>query len=310
MKIGFFGTPKHSAILLLKLLDAGFVVDFVVTNPDKPAGRGNKLTMSPVKELAIAKGIEVFQFPSIQTEEAIQAIQSRNVDIQIVFAYGSIIPRAIFAHPIGGTINLHGSLLPEFRGASPIQSAILAGKEITGMSLQYIVEELDAGEIISQKQIPITDQDDFESLLEKITEVGTGELVHLLSEFSGKRFPSTPQDSTKASFCKKIKPEERRLDFTQTARSLFNKIRAFHPGNTCFAEFRGKRINCQKASVLLEKRDLPHGSVYLIDKKKWGIVCGDGQILVLELLQPENKKVMSALDFRNGMRLENGELFK
>ncbi len=310
MKIGFFGTPKHSAVLLSKLLEKGFAVDFVVTNPDKPAGRGNKLTMSPVKELAISRGIEVFQFPSIKTDEAIQAIQSRNADIQIVFAYGSIIPRAIFHHPPGGTINLHGSLLPEFRGASPIQSAILAGKEITGMSLQYIVEELDAGEIISQKEVPIKDQDDFESLLTQITEVGATELLRLLAEFSGKRFASVPQDSSKASFCKKIKPEERRLDFTQSARNLFNKIRAFHPGNTCYTEFREKRINCQKASVLSEKVELPIGSVYLIDKKKWGIVCGDGQILILELLQPENKKVMSALDFRNGMRLENGELFK
>lgn len=310
MKIGFFGTPKHSAQLLTNLLNAGFTVDFVVTNPDKPAGRGNKLTMSPVKELAISRGIEVFSFPSIKTEEAIQALQNRNVDIQIVFAYGSIIPRAIFDHPVGGTINLHGSLLPEFRGASPIQSAILQNKKITGITLQYIVEELDAGEIISTQEIEIFDTDDFESLLTKITTVGTTELIQLLQNFENKKFPSTAQDHSKASFCKKIKPEERKLDFTETARNLFNKIRAFHPGNTCFAEFRSKRINCQKARVVSETVDLPPGSLYFIDKKNWGIVCGDKQILVLELLQPENKKVMTLIDFRNGMRLENGEIFK
>ncbi|MCB1178640.1 MAG: methionyl-tRNA formyltransferase [Leptospiraceae bacterium] len=310
MKIAFFGTPSHSAKLLKSLIDENFQIEFVVTNPDKPSGRGKNLHPTPVKEVAISNNIPVYQFPSIKTDEAISQITAKPIDIFFVFAYGSIIPPKIFNHPKSGTINLHGSLLPEFRGASPIQSAILAGKTITGMTLQYIVEELDAGDIIVQTEIPIDEKDNFETLLEKMTISGTEEILKLLKNYKGEKFSSTPQDSSKATICRKIKPESRKLDFQENARDLFNKIRAYYPGNTCYAEFRGKRIKIISSRVEELTIDGETGAISFLDKKNWGVICGDRKILVLESLQPENKKVMSHLDFRNGMRLENGELFR
>lgn len=313
MKIGFFGTPAHSAELLEVILSRGHEVVFVATNPDKPFGREKKLQPSPVKELALKHNIPVLQFESLKTEGAISAVNSYTVDINIIFACGFLIPRAIFDHPPLGTVNMHGSLLPEYRGASPVQSALLDGKKVSGASIQYIVEELDAGDIVSKVEVEILPEDNAGTLLTKITEAGTKIMLELLDTkpVPTAKFPSIPQDSSKATHCKKIKPEDRKLDLKLSAESVLNKIRAFNPGYTPFCIFREKRINIYSAKKFtgeIQKSGNP-GTVHVLDKKSFGIECGDGGILILESVQPENKKVMSAADFMNGSKPSNGELF-
>jgi methionyl-tRNA formyltransferase len=309
MKLGYFGTPDYSASLLRALYDSGYEISFVVTNPDQPLRREKKLSPPPVKEFALSKNIPVYQYESLKKLEEIEFF-SHSADIYIVFAFGSLIPRKIFDHPLGGTMNLHGSLLPEFRGASPVQSALLAGYTETGVTLQYIVEELDAGDIIAQAKFPISIDDNFGTLLPKLVESSKSILFELLPKYDGNKFPASRQDASKASFCKKIKPEERKLNFAESAFSIHNKIRAYNPGNICFAEFRGKRINIYKARLAeINRKDLEFGTIFRIDKKTPSIVCGDGILLILEQLQLENKKVMSGLDFLNGSKLVTGEKF-
>jgi len=312
MKIGYFGTPEHSAKLLNALIQEGHDVLFVATNLDKPIGRDKHPTASPVKKLAVEKNIPVLQFPNIRNDAAIDKMNSFGADIYIVFAYGYIIPSRIFNFPKLGTINLHGSLLPEYRGASPVQSAILDGKEETGATIQYITEELDAGDIISQVKVSISHDDTFGTLLEKITTLGIQDVLRLLKISDGKKFAAKPQDHKDATHCKKIKPEDRKLDFSLSADFLFNKIRAFNPGYICYTSFRGKRLNIYSTklftdeSVTLSKKP---GTLHMITKKTVGVECGDSKILILESVQPENKKVMSSLDFINGAKPQTGEVF-
>lgn len=312
MKIGYFGTPEHSAKLLDALIKEGHEVLFVATNLDKPVGRDKHPTPSPVKKLAVEKNIPVLQFPNIRNDAAIEKMNSFGADIYVVFAYGYIIPARIFNFPKLGTINLHGSLLPEYRGASPVQSAILDGKEKTGATIQYITEELDAGDIISQVKVDITREDTFGSLLAKITELGIIDVIRLLKSSNGTRFEAKPQDHGNATHCKKIKPEDRKLDFTESREHLFNKIRAFNPGYICYTNFRGKRLNVYSAKISddtsLSTLGKP-GTLHLIGKKTLGVECAHSEILILESVQPENKKVMSSLDFINGAKPQTGEMF-
>lgn len=312
MKIGYFGTPEHSAKLLDALIKEGHEVLFVATNLDKPVGRDKNPAPSPVKKLAVEKNIPVLQFPNIRNDAAIDKINSYDAEIYIVFAYGYIIPSRIFNFPRLGTINLHGSLLPEYRGASPVQSAILDGKEETGATIQYITEELDAGDIISQMKVSISREDTFGTLLEKITELGIYDVLRLLKISDEKKFEAKPQYHKEATHCKKIKPEDRKLDFSLPAEFLFNKIRAFNPGYICYTSFRDKRLNIYSAKISTEI-SIPllnkPGTVHLITKKIIGVECGDSKILILESVQPENKKVMSSVDFINGAKPQTGEVF-
>jgi len=309
MKIGFFGTPEHSAILLKSLIDNGFNVSFVVTNMDKPQGRDRRLAPSFVKKIALANNIPVLQFNTLKEENAIQEINSYNADIYLVYAFGSIIPRKIFDFPIGKTINLHGSILPEFRGASPIQAAILNNYLETGLTLQYITDELDAGSIISIVKVNIEESDTFGTLLDKLTIIGVNEIIKLLRSFDGKPLQSTEQDHSKATFCKKIKVEDRKIDFNLSDLEIHNKVRAFNPGNICFTTFRDKRLNVYKTTKTELKSDEKIGSLQILDKKTFGVVCGNKKIIILDEVQFENKKVMKSSDFINGFRPQNGELF-
>lgn len=309
MKIGYFGTPEHSAKLLKSLYDRGHEILFVVTNMDKPQGRDRKLSFSPVKMMANQFNIPVLQFPNLKDDLAFKEITSFKAEIYMVYAYGSIIPSRIFLHPPAKTINLHGSILPEFRGASPIQAAILNGKKETGITLQYITEQLDAGDIISICKILIKEDDTFGTLLEKLTDLGIEEILKILDTYSGVEFPSLPQDHSKASFCKKIKPEERKLDFSEPDTDLHNKIRAFNPGNICFTSFREKRLNVYKTQLSNFTSEDPVASIQVLDKKTFGVVCGNKKVLVMDEIQFENKKIIKGSDFINGSRPNNGDLF-
>ncbi|MEM7184422.1 MAG: methionyl-tRNA formyltransferase [Spirochaetota bacterium] len=307
MKIGFFGTPAHSAYLLQELLAANFEISFVVTNVDKPVGRKKTLQAPPVKQIALQANIPVLQFPSIKSAEAIAAILAIPCDIHVIFAYGAIIPSKIFSNPPLGAINLHGSLLPEYRGASPVQSAILAGREITGYTLQYIAKKMDAGDIIAQEEITINPTDDFASLLEKITRAGSQKLIELLQSKPQEKFASTVQEHDKATFCHKITSAERKLDLGKTNWQVHNQIRALNPYQVPFFYYKGKRINVHKSIPLEERFAQGSGSFYKVTKKTLAIVCSDNTLLSLLEVQPENKKKMPIQDFINGFKPETGD---
>ena len=307
-KIGYFGTPAHSADLLEKLIKAGHEISFVVTNPDKPAGRKKILTPSPVKETALRYNIPLHQFDRLKSEEAVAAINSYGADIYIIYAYGKMIPEDIFSHPPMGTINLHGSMLPLLRGASPVQSALLQNFSRTGVSLQYIVRELDAGNIVAARDFTVEESDTTGTLFVKITETGFQLLEELLQKENNGLFDSVAQNHDLATHCRKLGNDERKIDFASGAREIFNKIRAFNPPPYAYAVFRDKRINLVRAEMTMNPVSGEAGTIIIVDKKQFAVNCGDTQLLIKEL-QPEGKKIMQCSEFMNGFRIEEGEKF-
>ncbi|PJZ69537.1 methionyl-tRNA formyltransferase [Leptospira perolatii] len=314
MKIAFFGTPEHSAKLLSKLLEVpSLQVQFVVTNPDRPKGRSKSNVPSPVKELAISKGLPVFQYESIrkEKEKALQDFSTFETEMFVVFAYGSILPAEVFRSPKFGTINLHGSLLPDLRGASPVQTALWRGYKTTGVSIQYISEGMDEGDIIREAEVPILPEDDSASLMEKITDVGTSALLELFREERSTPFAAIPQNSTKATYCTKIRPEDRVLDLQLPAEEIQNRIRALSPEPGAICRFREKRVVLYRTKLTEQSSEtIQPGKLKRMDKKGLLFQCGDGRFLEVISIQPESKNRMTASDFMNGYRITDEDQFE
>ncbi|PJZ82545.1 methionyl-tRNA formyltransferase [Leptospira meyeri] len=319
LSIGYFGSPEHSKELLSILIDAGVTVDFVVTNIDKPVGRKQIITPTPVKELAIAKGIPVIQSPKLRTdEEAQKQILSYGSPVHIVYAYGSIVPENVFRDPKFGSINLHGSLLPKYRGASPVQSFLLSGEESSGFTIQFLAKEVDSGDIISQKSWKVESEETTASLLQSITKEGGAELIRLLRELESKGSPwvAKPQNAAEATHCKKITASDRPITWSEPAKNIHNRIRALYPDPLAVTEFRGKKLILITSFLLKEDEEpvpippgLSPGSFFLYQKKRLFCLCGDGNLLGIDTLQPEGKKPMKGFEFFNGARVLAGESF-
>lgn len=319
LSIGYFGSPEHSKELLRMILDAGIQVDFVVTNVDKPVGRKQIITPTPVKMLAEEKGIPVIQSPRLRIdEEAQKQILSYRSPVHVVYAYGSIVPDLVFLDPKWGSINLHGSLLPKYRGASPVQSALLHGEEVTGFTIQYLAKEVDSGDIISQKSWKIPKEETTGSLLQTITKLGGEEIIRLLKtlETTGEGWPGTPQNAKEATHCQKITANHRPVLWTKSANDIHNQIRALYPDPLATTEFRGKKLILVTSflpEASLEPIPVPEGtkpgSFFLHQKKRLFCLCGDGNLLGIDTLQPEGKKPMMGFEFFNGARVLAGESF-
>ena len=309
MKIGYFGTPSCSSLLLEKLLQANIKISFVVTGLDQPKKRNKKILVpSEVKKIALMNQIPVFQFRKFD-EVAKQKLEPFNCDIFVVYAFGILLPKFIFAIPIFQTINLHGSLLPEFRGASPVQAAILNGKSKTGITLQYITERMDEGNIILQKETPIQQDDTGKSLLKKLTLLGAVVLIDLLKQKS-QIFQSKPQNHLLATYCKKITAKDKKLNFGQTNTTILNWVRAFFDSYICYTFYRGKRIKILEAKwtdLKLKTFNKP-GSIQIQEKRLF-VECLNQSFIELTVLQPEGKKSMKAQDFINGYKIEEGNFF-
>ncbi len=313
MRVGYFGTPEHSRKLLQILYDSGIEIAFVVTNPDKPQGRSKTPVPSPVKQFAMGKKIRIFQPSRLKDAPEREEILKIPVDIHIVYAYGQIIPEDIYTKPPLGSINLHGSLLPEYRGASPVQSALMDGKKETGFSIQRLAQEVDSGEILDSEKISIHDDDTTETILERITQKGGERIVSFLK--SGSLPPGIPQDPTRATYCKKISPEDRILDFSKPSRKIHDKVRALYPNPVAYTMFRGKRVLIYKTSLpgSLELTNISKysepGTLVPFAKKLLFVICGDKKMLSIEELQLEGRNRMKAVDFLNGYSVKEGEIF-
>ncbi|TGN18524.1 methionyl-tRNA formyltransferase [Leptospira idonii] len=314
VSIGFFGSPSHARDLLKTLFESGIKIDFVVTNIDKPAGRKKELTPTPVKVFAEENSLPVIQSERLRTDAAAQEkINSYPAQIHIVYAYGSIVPEAVFLHPKYGSINLHGSLLPKFRGASPVQSFLLGGEKNTGYTIQFLAKEVDSGDIISQEEWETSSEDTTESLLSEITKKGSVRLLQLLSELEANGLKGTPQNHSLATHCKKMTAEDRPIHWERSAYEIHNRIRALYPDPLAFTEFRGKRVILNRSFYSPETKapegEWSPGSFFLGEKKRLFCVCGDGNLIGIETVQPEGKKPMSGFDFFNGARVSSGERF-
>lgn len=300
LKIIFAGTPDFAARHLDALLASEHQVVGVFTQPDRPAGRGNKLTPSPVKVLAQAHDIPVFQPKSLKPEENQYLVADLQADIMVVVAYGLILPKAVLVMPRLGCINVHGSLLPRWRGAAPIQRSLWAGDSETGVTIMQMDVGLDTGDMLHKLSCPITAEDTSASLYEKLAQLGPqGMLLTLDLLASGNAKPEV-QDEALVSYAEKLSKEEARLDWSLSAAQLERCIRAFNPWPMSYFMIEEQPVKVWQATVLPHQNKQP-GEIVHADKQGIQIATADG-VLNLVSLQPAGKKAMSAQDLLNSRR--------
>lgn len=306
LKVVFMGTPDFAVPSLKALHEAGYEIPLVITQPDRPAGRGKKITPPPVKVLAENLEIPVYQPERVKgNEELIEKLKEISPDLIVVAAYGKILPDEILNLPKFRCINVHASLLPEYRGASPIQSALLDGKEKTGVTIMLISPELDAGDIISQREVPIEKSDNAQILHDKLAKVGAELLVETIPPYISGELKPVPQDSSKATYCKPITKEMGRIDWNLPAEKIFNMVRAFTPWPSAYTTFRGKRVKITKAEPTPGTGE--PGKIIKADRELV-VATGEGA-LKIEKLKPEGKKEISGEEFIRGYRIQTGDFF-
>jgi methionyl-tRNA formyltransferase len=311
MRILFMGTPEISATALSFLLESGLSVSAVVTREDKPRGRRNVMTPTKVKELAIQNEIPVYTPRTLRDEEFYSLLKGIDPELIVVVAYGKILPPEVINYPKYGCINLHVSLLPKYRGAAPMQRAIMEGEKETGVTIMYMDEGLDTGDIITSESFPIESDDDFEAIHDRSALVGSRLLVDTIRKIEEGTATRTPQDPSLATYAEKVEKEDAKIDFSLSARELDFRIRGVTPIPGAFAYLNEKMLKICRAEPISEKRGVP-GEVTGIDGTKDGsftVACGEGS-LKISLVIPEGKGRMTAGDFIRGRKINLGDILK
>jgi len=301
LRIIFAGTPDFAARHLDALLSSGHQVVGVFTQPDRPAGRGKKLMPSPVKVLAEEHGLPVFQPASLRPQENQQLVADLNADVMVVVAYGLILPKAVLDMPRLGCINVHGSLLPRWRGAAPIQRSLWAGDADTGVTIMQMDVGLDTGDMLYKLSCPITDEDTSATLYDKLAELGPKGLIDTLQQLADNRVQPEVQDEALVTYAEKLTKEEARLDWSLPAAQLERCIRAFNPWPMSWLEIDGQPVKVWQASVIAGQANAAPGTIIEASKQGIQVATVEG-ILNLESLQPAGKKAMSAQDLLNSRR--------
>ncbi|MEM9810251.1 MAG: methionyl-tRNA formyltransferase [Pseudomonadota bacterium] len=308
MRIVFMGTPDFAVPALTELVASGHDVAAVYTQPPRPRGRGQKFQPSPVGKLAEAYGIDVRTPISMKKPEEADALRALDADIGIVVAYGQILPQAVLDAPKHGCLNLHGSLLPRWRGAAPIQRAIMAGDDRTGVQVMRMEAGLDTGPILLSETVPITDDETYQTLHDKLAPIGASLLPRALAALERGGLSETPQGEDGVTYAKKITPEDAKIDWMQPARQIDCQIRGLSPFPGAFTELEGSRIKLL-ASRLGEKTSSAPGMVVAADGHGVALACGDGRAVVISRLQRAGKAAQDAADFLRGTPLSIGTTF-
>jgi len=309
MVVVFFGTPHFAVPTLRRLLDSSHSVAGVITQPDRPRGRGQKITHAPVKALALARGIPVYQPDRLKPPEVADTLRGWQADLGVVAAYGRIIPEHLLTIPRLGMINVHASLLPKYRGAAPIQWAILNGDPETGVTIMKMNAGMDTGDIVSQQTIPIAAADNSETLYERLARSGADLLVKTIPDYTAGKIQPRPQPDTGVSHAPKIKKEDGRLDWNQPARVLWNRTRAMTPWPGAFTHISGPQPQLLKiwATEVVTRSGQP-GEILQADKTGIVVGCGTDALRILTL-QREGGRRMSAQEFLAGHALRPGQRF-
>ncbi|MFQ2414822.1 methionyl-tRNA formyltransferase [Aeromonas caviae] len=301
LKLIFAGTPDFAARHLAALLSSGHEVVAVYTQPDKPAGRGQKLTASPVKELALAHDLPVYQPTSLRNEAAQAELAALGADLMVVVAYGLILPKAVLDTPRLGCINVHGSLLPRWRGAAPIQRSIWAGDAETGVTIMQMDVGLDTGAMIRKVTCPIASDETSASLYDKLAGLGPQALVDTLDAMAAGDTAAEPQDDALANYAEKLSKEEARIDWSMDAVAIERCIRAFNPWPISWFDVAGQTVKVWQAEVVAQDHGQAAGTLLKADKQGIEVATGQG-VLRLLTLQPPGKKAMSVSDLLNSRR--------
>ena len=305
MKVLFMGTPDFAVSTLKSIIEAGHELIGVVTQPDKVRGRGSKVSYSPVKEAALEYNLKVYQPVKVRDEEFIQMVDDMQPEVIVVAAFGQILPKRLLDIPPYGCINVHASLLPKYRGAAPIQAAILNGEEETGITIMHMDVKLDTGDMILQESIPISKDDTGGSLHDKLALLGGELLVKALDKLKDGSAKRIPQDDSKATYVKMMDKEMGRIDFNQPATVIERMIRGLNPWPSAFTKYEGKNMKLWRAEVVESSSDAKPGEVIEADKESF-IVMTAKDALVIKEVQLECKKRMPCAAFLRGCPIEKG----
>lgn len=302
MRIIFMGTPEFAVPSLEQIMQRKYQVVAVYTRPDKPAGRGRSLVSSPVKKAAIARGVPVLQAVSLKKAEVLAQLADFHPDVIVVAAFGQILPQSVLDIPRYGCLNIHPSLLPRFRGASPVAATILAGDEVTGISIMLMDSGLDTGPILTQTTVPVSPQATTGSLTAKLAQVAADLLPEVLLRWTRGEITPRPQKEAEATYSGTITKEVGEIDWHLPAVEIWRRVRAFQPWPRCYTTWQGKRLEIIEALSLPGEENLEVGQVVAINKEAaFGIGTADGILGVLKV-QLEGKRSMQAAEFMRGQR--------
>lgn len=293
-RIIFAGTPEFAAVHLKSLLDAGIKPVAVYTQPDRPAGRGHKLTPSPVKALALEAGIEVFTPENFKDEEEIKKFEALKADLCIVVAYGIILPQRVIDAPKCGCINVHGSILPKYRGAAPIQRALLDGEEETGVSIMKLTLKLDAGDVYSVATLKIEKNDTSATLFAKLADLGAMTLLIALPKIFDGSLKAVPQDEDAVTYAMKISKEESHINFNKSAEVVDRTIRGLNPWPVATTELNGIKYKVFMSCVEYGTTELEPGRIVNVDKDGINVACAQGIVKLITIQAPGKGPVKAA----------------
>ncbi len=307
MRLVFAGTPEFAVAALAALIAAKHAIALVLTQPDRPAGRGMRATPSPVKRLAQQHGIEVFQPITLKTPEAQAKIAAANAEVMVVAAYGLILPQAVLDIPRLGCINIHGSLLPRWRGAAPIHRALLAGDRETGITLMQMEAGLDSGPTLLRESITIAAKDTTATVHDHLATLGGKLIVGAMEQLQQGNLAATPQPNEGITYAAKISKAEAQIHWSLSAAEIERKVRAFNPFPVAQTRWRGETLRIWKAE-LGDKENRNPGSIVAIEKDRLIVACGEGTLALTELQRAGGKR-LSAREFLQGVSIPLGERF-
>lgn len=311
-KIIFMGTPDFSVPILNGLVAEGYDVLRVVTQPDRPVGRKKVLTPPPVKKAALEHGIKVLQPEKISGSPEMEEIISLKPDLIVTAAFGQFLPETLLKVPTLGAINVHASLLPKYRGGAPVHYSIINGDSETGVTIMRMVKKMDAGDMLSQKAIPISKTDDVGSMFDKLSLLGKEMLLEMLPEFIAGNVKEIPQDETLVTYSPNITREEEQVDWNKTSPLIDCQVRGMRPWPVAFTTYQETRVKLWDTTPLEETTVKTPGTIIKINKKNFWVACGEGTVLQINDLQPAGKGRLKAVDYLNGVgrTMEEGHIFE
>lgn len=303
MRVVFMGTPDIAAVCLKQILDAGIQVVGVYTQPDRPKNRGMKLAFSPVKEVAIAHDLPVFQPENFREAETVQQLQQLQPDVVAVVAYGRILPQSVLDIPTKGCINIHASLLPAYRGSAPYQWAVLNGDKVSGVTAMYLCREMDAGDMIDKVETPIGENETAGELLERLAQLGAGLLEKTLRSIEAGTATAEKQDSSLATYAPMLDKSMSPINWEKTAQQVHNHVRGLHPWPVATAQLAGTNFKIHSTVVVPGKAGTQPGKILALNKTGLVVACGEGAVEIRQL-QAEGGKRMAAPDYFRGHPIE------
>lgn len=311
MVVVFFGTPQFAVPTLQRLLDSSHSLAGVITQPDRPRGRGQKVTHSPVKALALARGIGVYQPDRLKLPEVADTLRAWRPDLGVVAAYGRIIPEHLLNVPRLGMINVHASLLPKYRGAAPVHRAVINGDRETGVTIMRVVKELDAGGMFAKVTRPITSDDTSDVVERELARIGAELLVTVVDQLAGGTAREEPQDEAQATYAPRLTKEEGLIDWAQSASQIHNRVRGLYPWPHAYTFLKGARLILLRSEVRTGQENSfqqTPGTILEVASQAIHVATGNGRLAVTEV-QPEGRRAMRVHDFLLGHRLAAGETF-